>query len=171
MEFADCNALLSFKIDPQFMKELHHELRALSTRRHQRSAGSGTSYFHVRRDKAALTGSATASDDDVSVRLEQADQLLARRHRLTVEHSALALGDDARDQRQVVVDLSAPAFGDGPCNLGQLGSERLQFGAAVFDCLRPLLGQAPAVAPLDCRRSRQGLGPAQQARHDPHRVP
>jgi len=39
------NASLSFKIDPQFMKELHHELRALSTRRHQRSAGSGTSHF------------------------------------------------------------------------------------------------------------------------------
>jgi len=53
MEFADCNALLSFKIDPQFMKELHHELRALSTRRHQRSAGSGTSYHEERREPSA----------------------------------------------------------------------------------------------------------------------
>ena len=114
----------------------------------------------------------TASDDDVSVGLEQADQLLARRHRLAVEHSALALGDDARDQRQVVVDLSAPAFGGRPGNLGQLGSERLPFAAAgpgggdqfaiepallvrpaaVLDCARPLLGQAPAGAPPDCRR-------------------
>jgi hypothetical protein len=31
--------------------------------------------------------------------------------------------------------------------------------AAVFDCTRPLLGQAPAVAPPDCRRSQQALGP------------
>jgi len=89
-----------------------------------------------------------------------------------------------------VVDLSAPAFGGRPGNLGQLGSERLQFGAAgpgggdqlaiepallvrpaaVLDCARPLLGQPPAVAPPDCRRSRQGLGSAQQARHHPHRV-
>ena len=129
-----------------------------------------------------------AFDDDVGVRLKQADQLLARRHRLTVEHPALALGDDTRDQRQIVVDLSAPAFGGRP---GQLGSQRLQFGAAgpsggdqlaielalvvrpaaVLDSARPLLGQAPAVAPPDCRRSRQGVGPAQQARHDLHRVP
>ena len=63
-----------------------------------------------------------AFDDDVGVRLKQADQLLARRHRLTVEHPALALGDDTRDQRQIVVDLSAPAFGGRPGDLGQLGS-------------------------------------------------
>jgi len=49
MEFANCNASLRFaslKIDPQFTKELHHDLRALSTRRHQRSAGSETSHSH-----------------------------------------------------------------------------------------------------------------------------
>ena len=63
------------------------------------------------------------------MRLEQADQLLPRRHRLAVEHPVFALGDDARDQRQVMVDLSAPAFGDGAGNLSQLGSQRLQFGA------------------------------------------
>src|SRR5215472_8052692 len=43
-------------------------------------------------------------ENDVGVRLEQADQLLPGWHRLTVEHAALGLGDDARDQRQVIVD-------------------------------------------------------------------
>lgn len=36
-------------------------------------------------------------DDDVGVRLEQADQFLVRRHRLADEHAALRLIDDAGD--------------------------------------------------------------------------
>jgi len=48
-------------------------------------------------------------ENDVGVRLEQADQLLPGWHCLTVEHAALGLGDDARDQRQVMVELGTPA--------------------------------------------------------------
>src|SRR5205807_4268216 len=72
----------------------------------------------------------TAFDDDVGVRLEQADQLLAGRHRLAIEHPALGLDDDARDQRQIMVDLGTPA-GDG--GLGALGhgcGDRLQLSPA-----------------------------------------
>ena len=72
----------------------------------------------------------TALDDDVGVRLEKTDQLLACRHRLAVEHPALALGDDARDRRQVMVDLGAPARRGPSSNLGQLCGGRLQFGPA-----------------------------------------
>jgi len=72
----------------------------------------------------------TALDDDVGVRFEQTHQLLACRHRLVVEHPALALGDDARDQRQVMVDLGAPARRGRSGNLVQLCGGRLQFGLA-----------------------------------------
>jgi hypothetical protein len=43
---------------------------------------------------------AAALDDDIGVRLEQANQLLAARHRLAGEDAALGLGDDALDQGQ-----------------------------------------------------------------------
>jgi len=44
----------------------------------------------------------TSLDDDVGGRLEQTDQLVAGRHGLAVEHPALGLVDDARDQRQIM---------------------------------------------------------------------
>jgi hypothetical protein len=72
-------------------------------------------------DEAALAGGqvefvsvlnlTAALPDGVGVRLEQADELLAGRYRLVAEDPALALGDDARDQRQIMVDRSAPALG------------------------------------------------------------
>jgi len=92
-------------------------------------------------------------------------------------------------------DLGAPALGRRPGEFGQPCGGGLQFGsagpgggdqlaiemallvlpAAVVDGACPLLGQAPAVAPSDPRRSRQGVGqgvgPPQEPRHDPHRVP
>ncbi len=69
---------------------------------------------------------ATATfDDDVGVRLEQTDQLLAGWDRLTLEDPALALGDDARDQRQVMIDLGAPPLGRCPGDLGQPFGDRL----------------------------------------------
>ena len=60
-----------------------------------------------------------ALDEDVGMRLEQADQLLAGRHRLTVEDPNLALGEDALDQRQIVADLGAPSLGRDPGDFGQ----------------------------------------------------
>jgi hypothetical protein len=60
-------------------------------------------------DQAALAGGqvqlvtvvhlAAALDDDIGVRLEQANQLLAARHRLAGEDAALGLGDDALESR------------------------------------------------------------------------
>src|SRR5713101_5143303 len=59
-------------------------------------------------DLVAVTHVAATLDDDVGMRLEQADQLLARRHRLAGEDAALGLGNDAHDQGQIVPDLAAP---------------------------------------------------------------
>src|SRR5712671_3363762 len=72
-------------------------------------------------DQAALAGGqvqlvtvmhlAAALDDDIGVRLEQANQLLAARHRLAGKNAALGLGDDALDQRQIMPDLAEPELG------------------------------------------------------------
>jgi hypothetical protein len=78
----------------------------------------------------AVLNLTTALDDDVGVRLEQADQFLARRHRLAIEHAALGLGDEARDQRQIMVDLSTPALDGRLGALRQPGGDCLQFGPA-----------------------------------------
>jgi hypothetical protein len=89
-----------------------------------------------------------------------------------------------------MIDFDAPTLGGCPGDLGQSGGGCLQFGpagldsgdqfaiepaflvlpAVVLDRACPLLGQTPAVAPRDCQRSRQGVGPAQQPRHHPHPV-
>ena len=90
-----------------------------------------------------------------------------------------------------MIDPGAPPLGSHPDGLGQPFGDRLQFGpsgldggdqlaiehpllglaAAVVDGARPLFGQTPAIAPPHRRRSRQPPGPAQQPRHDPHRIP
>ena len=49
-----------------------------------------------------------AFDDDIGMGFEQADQLLAGRHRVTGQHPPLALWDDAFDQRPIVTDLGPP---------------------------------------------------------------
>ena len=56
----------------------------------------------------AVVDVAAAFDDDVGMRLEQADQLLAGRHRLAGQHPPLGLGDDPLDQRPIVADLGLP---------------------------------------------------------------
>ena len=58
-------------------------------------------------------------DDDVGMRFEQAYQLLAGRHRLTIKDAPLALGQDALDQRQIVAELGAPALDRDPGEVGQ----------------------------------------------------
>jgi hypothetical protein len=50
-------------------------------------------------------------DDNVGMRLEQADQFFAGRHRLTGEDTTLGLIDDALDQRQILFDFTAPDHG------------------------------------------------------------
>ena len=129
-------------------------------------------------------------DDDVSVRLEQADQLLAGRHDLAVKHATSGLDNNTRDQRQVMRDLGTPAFGSDLGRLGQPSGHHLQFisaglgssdqlaielalfvlPAAVLDGAGPLLGQAPPIAPSDRRRPRQRLAALQQPGHDPYRI-
>jgi len=52
------------------------------------------------------------------MRLEQADQLFAGRHRLAVKDAPLALSEDALDQRQIMAELGAPALGRDPGAVG-----------------------------------------------------
>ena len=107
------------------------------------------------------------------------------------EYPALALADDAGNQRQIMIDRGAPPLGHHSGDLGHTGSDRLQLGTgrlggrdqlaikltflalapAVVDLSRPLLGQTLAIAPPRHRRFRQPPGPAQLPRHDPHRIP
>jgi hypothetical protein len=54
---------------------------------------------------------AATLDDDVGMRLEQADQFLAGRHGFPGEDAALGLADEALDQGQVMADLDAPGYG------------------------------------------------------------
>jgi hypothetical protein len=76
----------------------------------KRSASAGLPGFDDEiEDQAALADDqiglvtvlhvASALDDDVGMRLEEADQLLAGRHRLTAQDAALALVEHAADQR------------------------------------------------------------------------
>jgi hypothetical protein len=125
------------------------------------------------------------------MRLEQAYQLLVGRHRLAIKDALLALGKDALDQRQIVSELSAPALGRDPGEVGQPFAGLLQcrlggagggdqltiepapvvFAAAVLDRSRALFGKAASIAPLQCRRPRQCRSLAQQPRHHAHGIP
>jgi hypothetical protein len=51
---------------------------------------------------------------------------LAGRHRLALEYPALALVNDARDQRQIMIDTGAPPLGRHPDGLGQPFGDGLQ---------------------------------------------
>src|SRR6266481_3132515 len=84
-----------------------------------------------------------------------------------IKDAPLALGEDALDQRLIVVDPGAPAHRRDPGKVGQPFDGFLQrrlggagggnqfaiklapfvFAAAVFDRPRALLGQAPTIAP------------------------
>jgi hypothetical protein len=108
---------------------------------------------------------AGALDDDVGVRLEQADQLVARRHGLAVQHPALALVEHAAYQRQIMLHPSLPALGfaagqpDQPARgplqgrpRGMNGCDQFTvepapgvFAAAVLNVGGAALGQAPAL--------------------------
>lgn len=62
----------------------------------------------------AVLGITAAFDDDIGMLFVQADQLLAGRYRLAVQHAPLALSDDAFDRRPIVMDLELPQC-DGRC--------------------------------------------------------
>jgi len=53
----------------------------------------------------AVLNLAAAFDDDVGVRLEQADDFLVGGDRLAMKDSTLGLGDDPLDQRTIVAEL------------------------------------------------------------------
>jgi hypothetical protein len=57
---------------------------------------------------------AAALDDDVGLRLEQANQLVTGRYRLAGQDPPLGLGDDPFDQRPVVADHGLPGSTAGP---------------------------------------------------------
>src|SRR3954453_20265774 len=64
---------------------------------------------------------AAALDDDVGMGLEQADQLVAGRHRPAAEPPPLALCDYPLDQRLIVADLGPP---ESDCRLRRPGKPR-----------------------------------------------
>src|SRR5271155_4313093 len=59
----------------------------------------------------AVLNLAAAFDDDVGVRLEQADDFLVGGDRLAMKDSTLGLGDDPLDQRTIVAELGLPQRG------------------------------------------------------------
>ena len=56
----------------------------------------------------AVLNLAPAFDNDVGVRLEQADDLLVGGDRLAIKNATLGLGDDPLDQRTIVTELGLP---------------------------------------------------------------
>jgi hypothetical protein len=56
----------------------------------------------------AIFNLATAFDDDVGVRLEQADGLFAGGDRLAPKNATFGLPDDPLDQRAIVAELGSP---------------------------------------------------------------
>jgi hypothetical protein len=56
----------------------------------------------------AVLNLAAAFDDDVGVRLEQADDLLVGGDRLAMNDAPLGLRDDPLDQRTIVTELGLP---------------------------------------------------------------
>ena len=58
----------------------------------------------------AVIGIATAFDNDIGVRLEQANQLLAGRHGLPRQHPPLALRDNPLDQRLIITEFGLPKW-------------------------------------------------------------
>src|SRR5262249_41159557 len=109
---------------------------------------------------------------------------------LTADRGPLVRGDDARDQRKVIVDLGTPAQDRRPGSFGQPCGDRLQLGptglsggdqvaielalfvrsAAVLNGASPFLGQASAVAPPDRQRPGPPLGAVHQPADAPPRI-
>ena len=113
---------------------------------------------------------APAFDDDVGVRLEQADDLLVGGDRLATKNAALGLTDDPLDQRTIVAELGLPQrhrhrvrrlpylrrglIGIGQGRPGQRDQLRVMLDplgsiAGIFDRPRPLLRRAPMPATLE----------------------
>ena len=59
----------------------------------------------------AIFDFAAAFDDDVGVRLEQADDLFVGGDRFATKNSTLGLGDDPLDQRAIAAELGLPQRG------------------------------------------------------------
>jgi hypothetical protein len=74
----------------------------------------------------AVIGVGAAFDDDIGMRFEQADQLLAGRHRLVGQYAPLALSDDAFDQRPIMPDLDLPECDERRARYGQALARLLQ---------------------------------------------
>ena len=117
----------------------------------------------------AVLNLAAAFDDDVGVRLEQADDLLVGGDRLAMKNATLGLRDDPLDQRTIVTELGLPQrdgdrvrrlpylrrglIGIGQGRPGQRDQLRVMLDplgsiAGIFDRPRPLLRRAPMIAPL-----------------------
>ena len=146
----------------------------------------------VRVELVAVVHVAAALDDDVAVRLEQADQFLSRRHRFTLEDAPLGLLDNLLDQGEPRahrgkpgLDLDAGTRGGAHPGRGgtqiahgragdgdQVSIQHRPLGllAAMIDGLGTPLGPPAVIMPGNGRRLRQIAGGVQQAHHDPHGV-
>ncbi len=74
----------------------------------------------------AVVDVAAAFDDDVGMRLEEAHQLLASRHRLAGQDPPFGLADDPVDQQLIVAELGLPQFAGRASRQGQLFTRLLQ---------------------------------------------
>src|SRR3954451_18721980 len=174
---------------------------ALQHRHEPVTVGRVAGFDHQIEDQAAPAGGqvelvtvldvAAALDDDVSMALEQADQLVAGRHRLAAEHPPLALCNHPLDQRLIVTDLGLPEgdrwaarpsqprrgaaqIGQGLArDLDQLAIERHPFrpSSRELDGLPPPLGRAAMIAPRAGDVAHPRLGLLQQADHHPYCIP
>src|SRR5215213_7827104 len=98
------------------------------------AVGRVAGFDHQIEDQAALAGGqielvtvldvAAALNDDVGMGLEQADQLVAGRHRFAAEYPPLALRDHPLDQGLIVADLGPP---ESDCRLRRPGKPRRSF--------------------------------------------
>ena len=133
---------------------------------------------------------AAAFDDDVGVRLEQADDLLVGGDRLATKNATFGLRDDPLDQRTIVAELGLPQrrrhrvgrcqlrrglIGIGQGRPGQFDQLTIMLDpvrsiAGVLDRARPLLRRAPMIAPHDDAAD-QGVGRLQQPHHHANRIP
>ena len=134
----------------------------------------------------------SAFDDDIGVRLKQADHLLVGGDRFAMQDPTLGLGDDPLDQRPIMAELGPPRRGGqrvrrspqqrrglGGVGQGRAGQRdqiaikldpfRSIFPRAYSYPSRPLLRHAPTIMPREIQRSRRR--PLQQPHQDMDGVP
>ena len=123
----------------------------------------------------AVLNLAPAFDDDVGVRLEQADDLLVGGDRLAMKNATLGLGDDPLDQRTIVAELGLPQRDSDRverlpylrCGLIDIGQGR----PGQLDQLTIMLDPLGSIARDDCATRDRRPRPQQPSTAAPSREP